>query len=893
MDVYDVEKVLNFKTKRISISCIACHGDTLLVVFGKDLHTYQSQCSNDPVKKMSWQLSSQNTVFSKPVMEMTIVAELDMLIVLTDSGLRFHNLTTYEQRCALAGTEGATLFDVSVEEEVEVTKNLVLEHTIRLCIVQVKTIKVYAWNGTAFEELHAHQQLKLHQPARAVLWLADKIFVGLKDEYIMLETSTGKMREVFRFDSGQTGPVIARMSRDERDLVMLAYQKKALLVNSRAKPDRTASIEWTDVPNLMFHDPPYMVAAMTKHVEVNTVSPSMFMQQIDIRGVARVRKASAGLFVQTANSVYLLTQRPAEERVKYHRQHHQFKLAIQIQLVSDRPQDENEAIVAGIRAQNGVHLFCENKFKDAMDIFLSLNTDVSHVIGLFPDMLPHRLKYPERIPPLTDYQLFNSLEALTDFLLKKRAIIARGQDLTEGSVIYEHRKNVTLKTRKNALSVIDTTLLKCYVQTNHNEVAPLLRLPDNHVNIGEAERVLTKRELFSELIILYEEHAMHAEILQLLRSRAKVKVFPSPLDAIQPTIQKLQSLGEEHLSLIYEWAEWVFNENQFEALKMFTDDIPTVRGLPRGHILSYLDKIGLDKMVPIQYLEHVIYTWGDVTEELHQALSTKLRGAVVAELENARAIRDHEDGPIKLGPASDGLLNDFRHKLLTFIKKSTLYRPEHVLAQLPMNCLFEERALLLGRMGRHDQALGIYVYVLNDLREAEQYCNTSFLEGRSEVYLDLLRVYLKPPGPLSLGLQEYSKQPMCRVGEALAMLQEHASRINLFEAIKMFPEDVPLKSAGHFLGQAMTFSASRLHMIMVSKQIHLQNNTFMSLMVRESCCRQILHVDESTSCDECNLRIANKVFVRTPVGQLLHYACYKRNVLATERTTGQQNDIKL
>ena len=32
----------------------------------------------------------------------------------------------------------------------------------------------------------------------------------------------------------------------------------------------------------------------------------------------------------------------------------------------------------------------------------------------------------------------------------------------------------------------------------------------------------------------------------------------------------------------------------------------------------------------------------------------------------------------------------------------------------------------------------------------------------------------------------------------------------------------------------------------------------MSLMVRESCCRQILHVDESTSCDECNLRIANK-----------------------------------
>lgn len=35
----------------------------------------------------------------------------------------------------------------------------------------------------------------------------------------------------------------------------------------------------------------------------------------------------------------------------------------------------------------------------------------------------------------------------------------------------------------------------------------------------------------------------------------------------------------------------------------------------------------------------MIYTWGDVTEELHHALSTKLREAVVIELENARAMR--------------------------------------------------------------------------------------------------------------------------------------------------------------------------------------------------------------------------------------------------------------
>lgn len=35
--------------------------------------------------------------------------------------------------------------------------------------------------------------------------------------------------------------------------------------------------------------------------------------------------------------------------------------------------------------------------------------------------------------------------------------------------------------------------------------------------------------------------------------------------------------------------------------------------------------------------------------------------------------------------------------------------------------LLEERALLLGRMGKHEQALFIYVHILKDTRMAEEY----------------------------------------------------------------------------------------------------------------------------------------------------------------------------
>jgi len=40
---------------------------------------------------------------------------------------------------------------------------------------------------------------------------------------------------------------------------------------------------------------------------------------------------------------------------------------------------------------------------------------------------------------------------------------------------------------------------------------------------------------------------------------------------------------------------------------------------------------------------------------------------------------------------------------------------------------FEERAILLGKQGRHEEALAIYVHVLHDNRMAEEYVVTGFI----------------------------------------------------------------------------------------------------------------------------------------------------------------------
>jgi len=64
--------------------------------------------------------------------------------------------------------------------------------------------------------------------------------------------------------------------------------------------------------------------------------------------------------------------------------------------------------------------------------------------------------------------------------------------------------------------------------------------------------------------------------------------------------------------------------------------------------------------------------------------------------------------------------------------------------------MFEERALILERLGRHDQVLLIYVTVLNDVKKAMEYCKHVYNKNdpeKREVFTVLMRMLLTPPVP--------------------------------------------------------------------------------------------------------------------------------------------------
>ena len=67
-----------------------------------------------------------------------------------------------------------------------------------------------------------------------------------------------------------------------------------------------------------------------------------------------------------------------------------------------------------------------------------------------------------------------------------------------------------------------------------------------------------------------------------------------------------------------------------------------------------------------------------------------------------------------------------RKKLIDLLEKSSCYLPEKMLTRFPPKALYEEKAILLSRIGQHDQALTIYAHKLKSAALAEEYSKIFF-----------------------------------------------------------------------------------------------------------------------------------------------------------------------
>ena len=198
----------------------------------------------------------------------------------------------------------------------------------------------------------------------------------------------------------------------------------------------------------------------------------------------------------------------------------------------------------------------------------------------------------------------------------------------------------------------------------------------------------------------------------------------------------------------------------------------------------------------------------------------------------------------------------------------------------PQDVLFEERALLLGRAGRHEEALAIYIYILKDSKMAEQYCRRQHELNKDEnrnVYISLVKMYLKPHDLPSLGLSqsvftECDMEP--NIEAALAVLNEHYQKIDVAQALELLPSTTEVKDVTVFLTNIMKDKMQQRRSCLVLKSLlyaeHLQMHEQRVFYQSKKCV-----ITEERACRVCHKRIGTSAYARYPNGVIVHYYCCK------------------
>lgn len=129
-----------------------------------------------------------------------------------------------------------------------------------------------------------------------------------------------------------------------------------------------------------------------------------------------------------------------------------------------------------------------------------------------------------------------------------------------------------------------------------------------------------------------------------------------------------------------------------------------------------------------------------------------------------------------------------REKLIVFLKSSDKYAADEVLVDFPYNDLFEERAVVLGKLQKHDKVLAIYIQILGDVKKAIEYCDNVYSIANTgsynDVYIILIKTLICPP--TAPPYSEVALHPSCLqpdVESVLQILDKNAMRINPHSAL--------------------------------------------------------------------------------------------------------------
>ena len=844
----------------------------------------------------------------RAVVKLAALERLGVLVVLTADGpVTVHDLSRgFALRTVLAKTKGCTSFIVSGADECSSSSSVSSSSSgssteVILCAAVKKKVVLYRWDGQRAGTFVELRELALLDVARTMAWADASVLVGMRREYALVNAVTGAATSLFPMGRTGASPFAARSAEDG---LLVLRDNVTVFLNLDGSAAREHGVVWTEPPLCFVCAAPFLVALlprMSVEVRMLAAAAANFAQMIPIRGARAIAcKPSASgaggpvCYVATPTALFRLVQTPLPRLVDRLVAGREF--AVALTLCDSLPRDDpaSAAKVRAVRLSYAYALFAQAQFRQSLDLFCDLSVDPLMVVALYPQLLPPGFKLfqkgkqeqeDEQVQPPDTRDLMMgptkvpAYKALLGYLLQTRGDVCTEECLAESAASAVRECETDYRGCAGApgaastvppATVFDTALLKvCVALGDDKQISALCNAP-SCCHAGEAAATLGAAGRYTDLVQLYCAKGLHARALELLAAPA------GPLADPALVVKYLRRLGRAHKDLVFAHAQRLLRADGALALTVFTENahVNTPDELPRAEVLALLKACAPRQVVP--YLEFLVTEGRETRTAFHDELAFQY-------LDTLRALYAAAGGfptkrPFPEPGAEPGEIGACRRALLHFLETSDHYRPEALLTgmRIPVAGLFEERAVVLSKIGSHDKALAIYALDLGSSARAEAYCRAHYAEDREgarDVYLTLLQVYLRPP-PAVPGAPPRPTEPL--LAPALRLLSEHYQHINITEALGLLPTATPLAALMPFFERVLAESARQRRDGQIVRAL-LRSE---ALRVREehiAACAPYVYVDDATLCARCHRPLRTSAFVRYPdSGQIVHMMCHQK-----------------
>ncbi|KAI8093371.1 uncharacterized protein BX664DRAFT_357822 [Halteromyces radiatus] len=418
----------------------------------------------------------------------------------------------------------------------------------------------------------------------------------------------------------------------------------------------------------------------------------------------------------------------------------------------------------------GLLMLKETVFEDAFTLMSKGNLDPRLVIQLFGERLISQSSDDSHPILLFDgiIDILENMKTIDDIVSSNMAKNYPDQKENSSSTIIEMRR-VLLENAKEAVQkyllaergkrrdilgkgnymckAIDTALLKLF--TTNNDTSMLYRIlkEPNDCDLEECQQALLQSKRYYALSIFYQSKNMLEKSLDLWIEIYEGKKLDDDFkEGSGKMKQILLSNTDLPLPVFMRYTWWLMKENSTDGVEVMIRS-PLAAEMDPGMILEKL--VSFDTGATRAYLEYLVITRQSVVPEYHTQLACTYVKDVQQEIEksgnaSAELIKLVEDfkksvDPLKPNMESEtfvGYLGRLQHNesklvqvrlaLLRLLQQSQLYDANIVLKSLSEDSpLYIEKAIIFGRLGKHQRALDILIHELGDFVGAETYCATN------------------------------------------------------------------------------------------------------------------------------------------------------------------------